>query len=484
MTTEELNALIAQAEGGDVAAMNQLTHIYGEEDGFINHEQASKWFLELIKRDCDPNSGVYENTGNNKGLYEKIKNTILNSKTEEEMMSSLSRGSSGGSLLGGAMSFTSSKAKSYINQAEDAIQRNITYKEEQRRIAEEAVRIVKAIENGTLHNILKPSGHYEIQQGVKSIGAGAFRECSGLTSVTIPDSVTSIGAGAFRGCSGLTSVTIPNSVTSIGESAFNHCKSLTSITIPNSVTSIGKYAFFYCSSLTSISIPNSVTSIGEWAFVCVNNIIYFGTATGSPWGAKSVNGYVDGCLVYSDATKTNLLGCSNAATGEIVIPNSVISIGYDAFYDCIGLTSVTIPKSVKSIGDYAFLGCSGLTSVTIPKSVKSIGDGAFRDCSSLTSVTIPNSVTSIGGSAFSGCIGLTSVTIPKSVKSIGKEAFCRCSSLTSIEIPNSVTSIGNYTFRGCTGLKKIIVPKGRKQHFIFMRLAYGLDDMAGKIIGK
>ena len=99
-----------------------------------------------------------------------------------------------------------------------------------------------------------------------SIGFATFAYCSGLTSVTIPNSVTSIGEGAFSDCSGLTSVTIPNSVTSIGRYAFSDCSGLTSVTIPNSVTSIGEGAFCGCSGLTSVTIPNSVTSIGGWAF--------------------------------------------------------------------------------------------------------------------------------------------------------------------------------------------------------------------------
>ena len=99
---------------------------------------------------------------------------------------------------------------------------------------------------------------------VTSIGGEAFRQCSYLTSVTIPNSVTSIGDDAFRECSGLTSITIPNSVTSIGDDVFSYCSGLTSVTIPNSVTSIGNYAFVRCSGLTSVTIPNSVTSIGEY----------------------------------------------------------------------------------------------------------------------------------------------------------------------------------------------------------------------------
>jgi len=344
-----------------------------------------------------------------------------------------------------------------------------------------------------------------VEYSVTSIGNRAFYLCSGLTSITIPNSVMSIGESAFYLCSGLTSITIPNSVTSIGDCAFDYCSGLTSIVveegntfydsrnncnalietetnnlirgcqstiIPNSVTSIGELAFYYCSGLTSITIPNSVTSIGNFAFSGCSGL----TSITIPNSVTSIGIWVfDGCsgltsivveegnTVYDSRNNCNALietETNNLIRGcqSTIIPNSVTSIGDHAFDGCSGLTSITIPSSVTSIGEFAFYYCSGLTSITIPNSVTSIGEFAFYYCSGLTSITIPNSVTSIGNLAFYGCSGLTSITIPNSVTSIGNGAFYGCSGLTSITIPNSVTSIGDYAFYGCSGLTSITIP--------------------------
>ena len=344
---------------------------------------------------------------------------------------------------------------------------------------------------------------------VTSIGEMAFYGCLKLTSVTIGNSVTSIGRYAFCNCSKLTSVTIPNSVTSIGYQAFDSCFGLTSITIPNSVTSIGSYAFEYCSGLTSVTIPNSVTSIGEGAFSGCSGLTSVSVDAGN-----TVYDSRDNCnAIIETASNTLITGCkstiipnsvtsigSNAFNGcysltSVTIPNSVTIIGSYAFEYCSGLTSVTIPNSVTSIGSYAFLGCTGLTSVSvdagntvydsrdncnaiietasnklitgckstiIPNSVKSIGSNAFNGCYSLTSVTIPNSVKSIGSGAFRGCSGLISVTIPNSVTSIGEFAFHDCSALTSVTIGNSVTSIGNGAFYNCSNLISVTIGNGIK----------------------
>ena len=152
-----------------------------------------------------------------------------------------------------------------------------------------------------------------------------------------------------------------------------------------------------------------------------------------------------------------LVKCHKDYEGDLIIPNSVTKIGYNAFFGCRELTSVVIPDSVTIIDKSAFSACSELESVVIPDSVTSIGDFAFNNCYSLESVVIPKSVTSIGAHLFYDCESLKSVNIPDSVTSIGESAFFGCKKLKTITIPNSVTSIADSTFAGC-GLSSVVIP--------------------------
>ena len=255
------------------------------------------------------------------------------------------------------------------------------------------------------------------------------------STVTYSDktySVTRIGVRAFEECSGLTSITIPNSVKSIGKEAFHYCISLASVTIPNSVTSMEDNVFTSCLGLTSITVASDNTTYDSR----------------------------DNCnAIIETSTNTLIAGCQNST-----IPNSVTNIGKSAFYCCRDLTSITIPSSVTCIESFAFRGCSSLKSITIPNNVTSMGDYAFWGCEGLTSVTIGSGVTSIGDLVFENCYGLTSITIPNSVTSIGKRAFNYCSSLNSVNIPSSVTSIGNSAFGYCSSLSSITVASGNKSY--------------------
>ncbi|MDO5138597.1 MAG: leucine-rich repeat protein, partial [Oscillospiraceae bacterium] len=359
-----------------------------------------------------------------------------------------------------------------------------------------------------------------IEYGVSSIGKYAFRDCTSLTSIDIPDSITSIGEDAFWGCSALINIKIPNSVISMGSGVFGGCRKLTDVTISNSVKRLEDQAFDGCWNLTNVIIPDSVTSIGKYVFGNCN------------------------CLT------------------SVTIPNSVTSIGGATFFQCSGLTSVTISKGVSTIQAEVFCNCSKLTSVffcgptpsfgknvffnvtatvyypandptwteairqnyggnitwvpwnpenelisfgtcganvtwildkegeltitgrgsmndyekesdkyapwydnkdnikkvIIDNLVSSIGTDAFFGCNNLCEVSIGTGVNSIGSAAFKSCNNLEKITIPGNVSKIGLWAFSYCDKLKDVTIDNGVSIIGSQAFYLCSSLNSIVIP--------------------------
>jgi hypothetical protein len=321
---------------------------------------------------------------------------------------------------------------------------------------------------------------------VRSIGPNAFRNCTAITSVIVPNSTISIAPNAFDGCSNLLTANVPSAlinnllianvpsalistgkvnvgngkpfygtigVTIVEYILFQGTLSLSgvsttinlskaSLAIIKGYSRIADNTFKNITTLTSVTISDSVTSIGNSAF--------------------------EGCTGLSDITfaagsKLTTIG-NNAFKGtnlsSIYIPNIVTTIGTDAFLNCTNLTSIVIPNSVTDIDSNAFDNCIGLLSVTFESEskLKNIPSNMFRGCVSLLNITIPASVITIGSNAFQNCSSLTSITfdINSNLTSIGANAFESCTKLASITIPNSVTSIGANAFRQSTDLSTII----------------------------
>ena len=251
--------------------------------------------------------------------------------------------------------------------------------------------------------IHEKSGDYT----VTAIGDDAFRGCSALKKVTIPQSVTSIGDSAFAGCHNLDSVTIKDAATSIGSRAFTECPLATKLSLGKKITTIGDDAFYDCRELNNVTIPQSVTSIGYEAFCqCIH-----------------------------------LKTLSFGENGENIKTN-IETIGDDAFYYCIELESVTIPQSVTSIGNDAFGQCHDLQSLTIKDAATSIGHRAFLGCTSLATISLGENIKTIGYSAFNSCtcVDLTNVTIPENVTTIRPGTFSFCKHLEYIMLPAGLTS--------------------------------------------
>ena len=254
-------------------------------------------------------------------------------------------------------------------------------------------------------------------------------------------------------------IVIEDGVTSIGAYAFYDCSSLTSITIPKSVTSIGSGVFDKCNNLT-VYLESGSTLTSNALGVDESKIVSYWNEGNLTWkldanGTLTISG-TGAMKDYNDNDNRSPI-YKNSSVKKIVVEKGVTSIGESAFENCSSLTSVMIPDSVISIGTSAFHSCSRLPSITIPDSVTSIGNFAFEACNSLSSITLSNNITSIGNWAFHGC-HLTSITIPDSVTSIGAMAFHSCSNLKSITIPDSVTSIESAVFYNCTSLTSITIP--------------------------
>ncbi len=358
-------------------------------------------------------------------------------------------------------------------------------------------------------------------KAVTAIEENAFKDCSQITEVSIPESIETIGAGAFHGCMELTTINLPESLKEVSGSTFSGCSSLKSITLPLSLETIGSYAFYGCTGLEIITIPEKCTEISSDAFSGCSNlkVMYIEQTQNDyyynyePWGAENASVYWIGCYSIDD---NGVLSLKNNAkvSGEVIIPETirgitVTSIGDGAFKNKGEIPSIKLPGTVTRIGGEAFSGCYFLYSITIPEGVEYIGVSCFSGCS-LSSITLPDSVKSVGNNAFSSCGPMDCITIknPKltaeegswgagsvvkyiygnyqidgegkisavdkdavsgdivipgkigdrTVTGIGSYAFSDCRKINSVEIPEGLKNIGDNAFSGCSALVSVSLP--------------------------
>ena len=273
---------------------------------------------------------------------------------------------------------------------------------------------------------------------VKTVGAGAFKDCPVLYEIilgentkVVGDSVcmgcetlltvdfgkqlTHIGKSAFEGCGFLSAVLLPDTMEEIGEKAFYQCGGMEVLQLGNGIRSVGKEAFYYCDNLTEMTIPKSLTQIGEKAFSNLRKV-------------KSVR--------YLLETER--------------VPDYL-------FYNWVSLTSVELPATVKQIGKYAFYYCSALTEVRAPGLIEEVDQYAFYNCSKLKTLKLGEGLQTIGQYAFYKCALLDFLAVPTTVRAIGKYAFYGCVKLEKATLSGDIVKVEDYTFRGCSNLKSVVL---------------------------
>ncbi len=325
----------------------------------------------------------------------------------------------------------------------------------------------------------------EVPGSVGKLRWNVFADCSALSEVALGEGIDEIEAYAFSYCGALREVALPAGVHSVDNYAFAHCGSLEELSLPQGLAEIGHDAFRDCGSLGAFSIPQSVSKIGENAFT--DTAFYERSAN---WHGDAL--YLDGWLLKVKSAAAGELAleagtrrvADRAAFGceklsSILVPQSVVALGKEAFANCTGLTSATLTDGVERIGYAAFSGCGALAQLTIPNSVKRIGDQAFYGCGQIQAATIPAFVIpliaktnlekvvvtngeKIETAVFSGAEKLATVILPDSITAIGDSAFSGCRSLKGIELPRGVREIGESAFSGC-GLEEIALPEGLEE---------------------
>lgn len=336
--------------------------------------------------------------------------------------------------------------------------------------------------------------YISIPDSVQTMNNETFKGCKNLKSLAIGTGLKAIPKHCAEGCTNLKYLFLYGS-RSIEEFAFRNCSSLQTITIPNTVETIKQNAFENCHSVFNLTFGKGLTSVGSRAFAnmpLLDTINYLGSVnyvdSSAFDGCSTSTSGVD-VILNDDVEVANVDGVRNIEVNSISIGKkfrefaNVPNIpalkeyavpygnenGYTAYKGCLyknnvltnapqAMDSVDIKQGTKSIGEYAFR-YSKANTVRIPDGVKTVENYAFYKAQSLKSVRFPSTVESIGNSAFEECIKLKTVSIPFPCKSIGDRAFKNCKLLASVLLPEGLVTVGDDCFNGCVAMESIVFPQ-------------------------
>ena len=297
----------------------------------------------------------------------------------------------------------------------------------------------------------------------------AFYKCEYLESLTVKGEVTSVGEYAFSGCKKLKEVHLPEGVALLGSHAFEKCEALEVLDMGTGLEEICDYAFSGCRRLKALALPKGLKTIGNSAFL---NCSSLQELTVPSTVTKMGINFLQGCSQLTDLTLPFLgltegesaglsafMSSSNCSVRQLTVLRGT-QVNADAFAHYKYIREIKLPDTVETIGDNAFLGCTALETVNLSRRLASVGSYAFKDCSSLQSAMVPATVLSFGEGVFEGCVSLQSASLPSKLTTLPKNTFFGCRSLESIEIPQGVTVIEDSAFQGCEKLKKITLPSG------------------------
>lgn len=368
----------------------------------------------------------------------------------------------------------------------------------------------------------------EIPAGLQTVGKSAFEGCTALLEVTLPNGTLSVGDGAFAGCTLLNKVDLPQTLTSVGDGILSGCMAVTEASVPANValalekenlrkltvtagSFIGVKAFYNCANLSEIVLADSLTTIGanaftgtayyndpdNWTTVGEGKLLYIGNHLIT---AVNISGE---CTVRAGVVSLAASAfANNTAMTSIVLPETVASIGKDAFKNCVAINAATVPTSALAsmplteltsisivsgaIPENAFAGCTALASITLGSGVTAIGKNAFNDTAYYKNAsmwtdggktlyindclivakseisgayTVRENTALIANGAFAGNAALTAINFPASLKYVGNGAFLDCSEITAIALPAGLVSVGNNAFQGCLEAVSVNIPE-------------------------